>query len=80
MSMIFNEGLTTEQLEALFESDENCLEFLANLKWDKGFVCRKCGNTNYVPEKAPHSAPLYQMQIRRIGYYRNHLPQLQIPD
>ena len=55
MSMIFSEGITQEQLEAMFESDDKCLEFLANLKWDKGFVCRKCGNTNYCIGKTPHS-------------------------
>ncbi|MEI6749253.1 MAG: transposase [Bacteroidales bacterium] len=55
MSMIFSEGLTAGQLEALFESDDNCLEFLANLKWENGFVCRKCGNTNYCAGKTPHS-------------------------
>lgn len=53
--MIFTKGLTTEQLDALFDNDENCLEFLANLKWEKGFVCRKCGNTNYCSGKTPHS-------------------------
>jgi hypothetical protein len=36
---------------ALFESDEKCLEFLADVKWENGFVCRKCGNTNYCPGK-----------------------------
>jgi Transposase zinc-ribbon domain len=55
MSMIFTEGLTAEQLEALFDSDDNCLEFLADLKWAKGFVCRRCGNTNYCGGKTPHS-------------------------
>jgi hypothetical protein len=55
MSMIFNEGLTAEQLDVLFDSDDNCLEFLANLKWGNGFVCRKCGNTNYCGGKTPYS-------------------------
>jgi two-component system, sensor histidine kinase LadS len=55
MSMIFNEGLNPEQLEAMFESDNKCLEFLANLKWANGFTCRKCGNTNYCVGKTPHS-------------------------
>ena len=53
--MIFNEGLTAQQIEAMFESDDLCLEFLANLKWEKGFVCRKCGNTNYCAGKTPYS-------------------------
>lgn len=46
MSEIFNEGLGPEQLEAMFQSDEKCLEFLANLKWANGFICKKCGNSN----------------------------------
>lgn len=55
MSKIFREGLTAEELELLFESDDACLGFLANLKWADGFTCRKCGNTNSCPGKAPHS-------------------------
>jgi len=49
------EGLTDEQLEALFGSDEECFEFLANLKWANGFECRKCGNTNFCVGKKAHS-------------------------
>lgn len=55
MSAIFNKELSPEQLDVLFQNDEKCLEFLAQLKWDEGFVCRKCGNTNHCPGKAPHS-------------------------
>ena len=55
MSAIFNKELSPEQLDVLFRNDEKCLEFLAQLKWDEGFVCRKCGNTNHCPGKAPHS-------------------------
>lgn len=46
MHKIFNDGLSTEQLEEMFHNDEKCLEFLANIKWSSGFVCKKCGNTN----------------------------------
>lgn len=55
MSEIFNEGLSPEQLEEMFNSDEKCLEFLATLKWAGGFVCKKCGNTNSCPGKEPFS-------------------------
>jgi len=55
MRGIFRKELSTEQLEILFQSDEKCYEFLANLKWSKGFICRKCGNTNHCPGKRPHS-------------------------
>jgi hypothetical protein len=55
MVAIFKNELTPEQLELLFSSDDECYRFLAEVKWDNGFICRKCGNTNYCPGKTPHS-------------------------
>jgi two-component system, sensor histidine kinase LadS len=55
MSRIFQEGISAEELERLFSSDDACLEFLADLKWREGFTCRKCGNDNSCQGKAPHS-------------------------
>ena len=53
--MIFKELFSPEQLEELFNSDEKCFEFLAELKWSDGFTCRKCGNTNYCSGKSLYS-------------------------
>lgn len=39
----------------LFPTDERCLEFLAGKKWENGFICRKCGQTNYCKGKKPYS-------------------------
>lgn len=55
MSKIFNDSLSPEQIEEMFHSDEKCLEFLANLKWANGFVCKSCGNTNSCAGKEPFS-------------------------
>jgi hypothetical protein len=55
MSKIFNEGLSSELLEEMFHNDEKCLEFLAEIKWTNGFVCKKCGNTNSCPGSEPFS-------------------------
>jgi len=55
MSTIFKKELSNEQLEKLFNSDEKCFEFLAELKWEEGFTCKKCGNENYCPGKTPFS-------------------------
>ena len=55
MNTIFKKELTNEQLNELFQSDEKCLEFLAELKWSNGFVCGKCGNRNNCPGKTPYS-------------------------
>jgi hypothetical protein len=55
MGVLFQSDLTQEQLNELFENDEKCLAFLAELKWSQGFTCRKCDNTNSCPGKAPYS-------------------------
>ncbi len=55
MQRIFNEKIASEELEQLFQSDEKCLEFLSRLKWEEGFVCRKCGNENWCSGKTPYS-------------------------
>ena len=30
-----------------FKTDLDCEEYLASLKWEKGYCCRKCGHTKY---------------------------------
>ncbi len=55
MSEIFNDSLSLEQLDEMFQSDEKCLEFLSNMKWAGGFVCKKCGNKNSCAGKEPFS-------------------------
>jgi hypothetical protein len=55
MSAIFKSELDDARLQELFNSDEKCYEFLAELKWGDGFSCRKCGNTNWCQGKTPHS-------------------------
>jgi len=55
MGAIFNKELSEKQLEELFLSDDKCLQFLADVKWEDGFICRKCGNDNYCPGKTPHA-------------------------
>jgi hypothetical protein len=43
------------EFEDQFATDEQCLEFLAGQKWKDGYVCRKCGHTNYCVGKTPFS-------------------------
>ena len=55
MNAIFKNELSAEKLNELFQNDEKCFEFLADLKWSSGFECQKCGNTNFCTGKTPHS-------------------------
>lgn len=38
-----------------FETQDHCLQWISEKKWENGFVCRKCGNTNYCSGKTPYS-------------------------
>jgi len=55
MGLIFKKELSEKQLNELFQSDEKCFEFLAEVKWVNGFICHRCGNNNYCPGKTPYS-------------------------
>lgn len=55
MSRIFKTDPDARKLDELFRDDNKCLEFLAEVKWKDGYICRKCGNTNYCHGKTPFS-------------------------
>lgn len=44
-----------EKFRLSFPDDESCLSLLAEQKWKMGFVCTKCGNTNYCKGKTAYS-------------------------
>lgn len=44
-----------KKFKMMFPEEEACLELLAQKKWVNGFICKKCGNTNYCKGKKPYS-------------------------
>jgi hypothetical protein len=55
MSVKIFKNIEIEEFESRFSDENHCLEFLASEKWQEGYTCRKCGNTNYCKGKTPHS-------------------------
>ena len=53
--MIFKEDISPKFANELFNDKEKTLEFIAGVKWKDGFVCRKCGHTNYCEGKSTAS-------------------------
>jgi len=51
----FIKDLGKLQFESFFGSEIKCLKFLASEKWSRGFVCRKCGHTNWCKGRKPFS-------------------------
>ncbi len=48
------DGISFIDFVDYFDSEDKCLLYLAELKWDNGFVCKKCGHTTYI-ERERHS-------------------------
>ena len=44
-------SISIEKFRLAFPDDASCLNLLALQKWKDGFVCTKCGNTNYCSGK-----------------------------
>ncbi len=44
-----------ETFEEKFSSLEDCLQFVADKKWQNGYACKKCGHTNFCKGKTLHA-------------------------
>ncbi|HJV78842.1 MAG TPA: transposase [Paludibacter sp.] len=53
--MLLKKQITRELADELFNDSEKALKFIAEVKWEDGFVCKKCGHTNYCEGKSPAS-------------------------
>ena len=54
MKDLFSE-IDLSRFQKDFQTEEQCLAFLSDMKWNEGFRCRKCGHTNYCSGKKPYA-------------------------
>ena len=54
MQTIFGK-ISVEEIKNIYTDEEKCLEFIALEKWKSGFICKKCGHTNFCTGKKPFS-------------------------
>lgn len=47
-------SLTIFEFQQKFPDDQSCVKYLSDKKWEKGFVCEKCGHTKYCSGKRPY--------------------------
>lgn len=38
-----------------FKTDEDCLKYIADLKWEEGYTCKRCGSRNYIKGSKPYN-------------------------
>jgi two-component system, sensor histidine kinase LadS len=45
--MLLEQTMTYDEFKLLYPDTMSCYRFLETYKWEKGFVCQKCGNEKY---------------------------------
>lgn len=40
-------SLSIFEFQKMFPDDRSCMKYLSGIKWQNGFVCKKCGHTHY---------------------------------
>ena len=49
--MLLRTEISAEFAQQLCEDADKVLEFVSQVKWKEGFVCRNCNHTNYLEGK-----------------------------
>lgn len=48
-------GVNSIKFNQRFSTEEDCYSYIAKIKWENGYQCRKCGNDKSIPGKKPFS-------------------------
>lgn len=48
-------GVNSIRFYKRFPDEDSCYDYLAAIKWDDGYICKKCGNVNYCKGRKPSS-------------------------
>jgi len=52
---IMSAGVDFDEFSKIYPDRETCFKFLSDLKWQKGYTCRKCSSTHYGHGHLPYS-------------------------
>lgn len=48
-------GMNSIKFNQYFKTEEDCLKYIADIKWEKGYTCRNCGNMKYIKGNKPYN-------------------------
>jgi hypothetical protein len=48
-------GVNSIKFHHRFPDEDSCYAYLSEIKWEKGYVCKKCGNEHYCKGRLPYS-------------------------
>lgn len=71
--------LSFEEFSAKYPDQETCYKFLAELKWNNGYECARCKNTNYCAGRMPYSrrctkCTYEESALQKTIFHNNRIP------
>lgn len=48
-------GVNSIKFSQRFKSDDGCYKYIADIKWEDGYVCKHCGHAHYYKGEKPYS-------------------------
>ena len=52
---VMSQEVDFTEFSKIYPDRETCFKYLSELKWDRGYSCRKCNNTNHLAGQLPYS-------------------------
>jgi hypothetical protein len=52
---VMTDEVNFEEFSRIYPDRETCFKYLSELKWARGYVCKKCGNAQYLAGLSPYS-------------------------
>lgn len=47
-------GVNSIKFNQFFKTDEDCLIYIADIKWEQGYKCKRCGNEKFINGSKPY--------------------------
>lgn len=54
-SRVLQQDLSFEEFNRIYPDDKSCYKFIADIKWENGYMCSKCRNTSSASGKSAYS-------------------------
>jgi hypothetical protein len=48
-------GMNSIKFNQYFKTEEDCLKYIADIKWESGYICKHCGCEKYIKGSKPHN-------------------------
>jgi ISXO2-like transposase domain/Transposase zinc-ribbon domain len=52
---IIFEGVNSIKFNQFFKTDDDCFKYISEIKWEQGFICKKCKCLKYIKGKNPYN-------------------------